>query len=166
MNTNNTKSKPNVIELLDSIGFSPDNVVGAAAGQTGLFVKAINYRLACLQDKTRQDMDCKRISAEQELKIRKEAKANDEKLTESHIKSLLLVNKTVVASETQLAQAEAYDEYSKLVIEAFRMRRDCLKIVSENSRTEFYASGRTLDAEVEAERLAVLRQRTRERFPG
>jgi hypothetical protein len=152
----------NVRTLLNKIDFSPDNVVEAASVNPGLYVRAIEYRLQCLTEKSRQDMNHKRLRAETELEIRRHAKANDEKITEDHIKAKLLLNKDVSAAGEQAQQAETMDEYSKLVVEAFRMRRDSLRIVADMSRQEMNL-GRALEANAD---LQETREKLRSKFPS
>jgi hypothetical protein len=153
-----------VIELLNNVEFTPDNVVDAAAVNPVLFVRAISYRLECMQKKSRLEMDHKRICAEVELKTRHKASENGEKITENHIKSILTLDKTVSAAASALETAETFDEYSKLIVEVFRMRRDCLRIVSDMTRQELSLSGRAFDSETESMRAT--REKLHDRFPG
>ena len=62
-----------------------------------------------------------------------------------------------------MERAENFDEYSKLVVDAFRMQRDCLQVVKGLISDEI-RQGRALDQEVET--LSKTRQKLRERFPG
>lgn len=156
-------SKVDVIGLLNQMDFSPDNVVDAAAINPVLFVKAITYRLHCMEEKTRLEMDLKRLCAEVELEIRSDAKATDEKITENHIKAKLLLNEDISDATKAFERSEVYDEYSKLVVESFRMRRDCLRIVSDMTRDEM-RQGRALDDATEV--VSSNRRKLTERFPG
>ena len=159
-----SKSKTvDVIALLNRIDFSPDNVVEAATMNSVLFVEAIEYRLRCLEDKTRHEMEAKRICAERELAIRKEASERGDKVTEGTIKAMILVDQDAIEATSRYQDAEVYEEYSKLVVEAFRMRRDCLRIVAEMLRSEG-SIGRSMEAQ--AEEMTKVRQNLKNRFPG
>ena len=156
-------SKTNVLSLLDCVGFAPENAVEAAAILPRLFVKAIDYRKECLFEKSEAKLTAKRVNAEVELDIRNEARVNDEKITENHIKAKLVLDNKVSKAERDLERAENFDEYSKLVVDAFRMQRDCLQVVKGLISDEI-RQGRALDQEVET--LSKTRQKLRERFPG
>jgi len=157
-------SKPtSITALLAKIDFSPDRVVDAAAENAVLFVEAIHYRLECLEDSTNTKMEWEKARAERSLEIRKEASDNGVKTTEAGVEALLLVDKRVSKLAQDRAKAEIQDEYSKLVVEAFRMRRDCLKIVGEMTRDEISLQR---SAEAGAEKAAELRRRMKEKFPG
>jgi hypothetical protein len=152
-----------VVTLLSKIDFSPDNVVGAAADQALLFVEAIQFRLSCLEKRSDAKMAWERIKAETELNIRKEYRDLGSKITEGNIDSLTLLDKSVSAAAKAYAEADVYDEYSKLVVEAFRMRRDCLRIVDDMTRDEV---GLQRAAETGAEKMRDSRRKLRDRFPG
>jgi len=149
--------------LLTKIDFSPENVVSAAAENPILFVQAIQFRLSCLQKYNVAKMNWERTRADAELRLRQNARESGEKITEKNIEALLLQDEDVIASRIEFARADEMDEYSKLVVEAFRMRRDCLKIVGEMTRDELSLQKAI---EIDSEKLAAVRQKLRERFPG
>ena len=153
----------NVTSLLAKIDFSPDNVVHAASVNSVLFVDAITYRLSCLEKKTAAKMAWEKGRAEKELTIRQKARETGEKITEGNIDAQLLVDKTVSGLAEKLSRTEVLDAYSQLVVEAFRMRRDCLRIVEGMTRDE-YSMGRAAD--VAAEKTHEIRQRMKAKFPG
>ncbi len=151
-----------VAELLGKIDFSPDNVIEAAAVNSVLFVDAIDYRRECLSKRNAAKMVMEQIQAGKDLNMRREARALGDKITERHIETSLLLDPDVADAMRLYDEAEELDEYSKLVVEAFRMRRDCLKIVGELMRGELSAQ-----AAVEAgmEKMESSRRKLRERFP-
>ena len=152
-----------VLGLLDKAGFEPENVVAAAAANTVLYVDAINYRLGCLTRKATAELASKRAWSEAELVVRESAKTNGEKITEGHVKAILTMDPVVSAAETELADAEAFDEWSKLVVKVFEMQKDCLQIVSKWTHEEMRVSGIT---DAAREQLASTRDKARQRFPG
>jgi len=155
--------KTTITSLLTKIGFSPDRVVDAAAENAVLFVEAIHFRLECLEASTNAKMEWEKSRAERSLEIRKDARDNGVKTTEDGIAALLLTDKRVSGLDLACAKADIQEEYSKLVVEAFRMRRDCLKIVGEMTRDEI---GLQRSAEAGAEKAAELRRKMKEKFPG
>jgi hypothetical protein len=153
----------NVAALLAKIDFSPDNVVHAASVNSSLFVEAITYRLSCLEQKSAAKMAWEKGRAEKELKIRQTAREDGTKITEGNIDAMLLVDPGVSALTEKLSRKEVLDAYSQLVVEAFRMRRDCLRIVEGMTRDE-YSMGRV--AEAASEKTREIRNKMKDKFPG
>lgn len=157
------KSAPiNIASLLNKIDFSPERVVDAACENSLLFVQAIEYRRQCLEKAKNAKMSWEKGKAEKDLSIRRNARQNDEKVTEGHITSQILVDPGVDKLAQELSKAEVHDEYSKLVVEAFRMRRDCLRIVDDLVRDEV---GLQRAVEAGSEKLQKLRKDVSERYP-
>lgn len=150
-------------ELLKKLDFQPQNVLDAAANNPGLFKLAIDFRLECLRRRNQMKMQYEQTSAEKELAIRKEARETRTKITNDEVTALLLVDKVVAASRRQFEAADEMDEYSKLVVEAFRMRRDSLRIVEDLVKDEM---GLQRAVEQTAEKVAETRRKLYERFPG
>ena len=149
--------------LLQSIDFSTDNVVEAAAKNPGLFVQAIEFRFQCLRKRNAAKMAWEKQMAQADLNIRKAARESGEKITERYIEEQVLLDSGVSFLAEQFSAADEMDEYSKLLVEAFRMRRDCLKIVGDLTRDELSLARA---AEAGTERLEATRKKLREKFPG
>lgn len=152
-----------VAKLLGKIDFSPDNVVQAAAENSSLFVEAIQFRLEKLSARNAAKMAWEEKQAARELNIRKVYREAGEKITEGNIDALLLTDINIKAAAEAYSRAEELDEYSKLVCEAFRMRRDCLEVVGNLMRNEL-----SMQAAVEQgrDKMAAARKVLRERFSG
>ena len=153
----------NIPVLLGKIDFSPDNVVVAAAENSALFVEAINYRIDRLGESKAAKMAWEEKRADKELKIRKSYRDAGEKITEGNIDALLFLDPDVKSLSAKRDRADVLDEYSKLVCEVFRMRRDCLEVVGNLVGREL-----SMQAAVDQgrEKMAAQRQKLRERFPG
>ena len=122
---------PLVGSILDKLGFSPDNVVQAASSNPLLFRDAIDFRQKCLSERTRAKAILERTEAECELAIRKDHRDRGEKITEGNIEILTTLDADVATAKDLFSKAEEADEYSRLIVEAVRMQRDCLKIVAD-----------------------------------
>jgi len=55
------------------------------------------------------------------------------------------------------------DEYSKLIVEAFRMRRDCLRIIGDLTRDDLSLQRAS---EESTEKMRETRRKLKEKFPG
>lgn len=150
-------------DLLAQIDFSPDNVVAAAATNPKLFVKSIEFRVECLRKRNAAKMAWEKGQAEADMAIRREARKSGDKVTERYIEEQVLLDPGVATLATKFTAADEMDEYSKLIVEAFRMRRDCLKIIGDLTRDELSLARA---AEAGAEKLANTRRRLRDKYPG
>ncbi len=148
--------------LLGQIDFSPENVVQAASVNSVLFIEAVQHRYESLSKRTAAKMLMEQITAGKDLNLRAEARATGDKTTENQIKATLTMDPEVAEATEKFNKAEELDEYMKLVVEAFRMRRDCLQIVAGLVRNEMSAQSAY---EAGAEKLSATRKKLRDRFP-
>jgi hypothetical protein len=157
------RDEVDVVALLRQADFVPDDVLDAAAKNTVFFVKACQYRLECMKRKSTAEFKLKHITSETDLRIRKDARDDDEKITEAGVKARLTLDTEVSDAQKVFDDAEIFDEYSKLVCEIFRMRRDCLRIVEGTVRSEM-SIGRAADEASEV--MSMKRSELERRFPG
>jgi hypothetical protein len=125
-----------VQEILDRLDFAPENVIAAAAENPRLFMKAVDHRLDQMHSRSEAEMDLEQSEARADLHIRDEARKLGEKITEKAIEQLLTTENTLIEKRRKLALKQEQEEYSKLLVEACRMRRDCLEIVAGLVRSE------------------------------
>lgn len=153
----------NLAALLTKLDFAPENIIQAACTNSNLFVEAAKYRVRCLENKVNAKTNWEVKRAERELAIRKKARDTGEKTTEDQIKAQLLVDKIVMPFAKALSQAEVHDTFAGLVVEAFRMRRDCLQVVKGLVQDEYSMSRAAEDA---SGRMRKVREDLRKKFPG
>lgn len=161
--TATSHDKSPLTRLLERVEFQPENVVAAAAENSVLFLEAINYRLDCMRRRSAAKLYYERERARLDTSIRANARADGDRVTEKQIESTILLDVDLERANRSFQDAEEEDEYSKLIVEVFRMRRDCLRIVEGATRDEMSLQRA---AEVGAEKMRETRQRLRERFPG
>jgi hypothetical protein len=157
------KQKKTITDLLGKIDFSPDNVVAAAAENSVLFCEAIEFRRDALAERSRAKMDLEREQAQFDVEARRTAKSLGEKTTERQIESMSLLDDVIRERLEHFSKTEEMEEYTKLVVEAFRMRRDCLQIIGGLVRNELSMQSAY---EAGAEKMTDQRRNLRERFPG
>jgi hypothetical protein len=108
-------------------------------------------------------MELERLKADVELTIRNNAAVLGEKITEGGIKAHVISNPMVQKGQSDLAEAETEEEYSKLLLEAYRHRRDSLEVVGQQSGAE-RALSRMVQEGTEQD-LAATRDRLRQKYP-
>lgn len=118
-------------DLLIGLAFAPEGVVMAATEQPKLFLAAAEYRMSRYRERSQFEMALKKAEAEYSIELRHNAKASGERVTEGHIAEQVLVNKLLASRRETLAEVEEREEFAKLLLEAYRMRRECLRIVSD-----------------------------------
>lgn len=152
-----------VLDLLDKLAFSADDVIAAGEQTPLLFRDAIDLRYQSLENRFATKRACEMKQAERNIGLRKEAREAGEKTTEELIKAQVLLDPEVIPATEARDRAEAYDEYLKLVVEAFRMRRDCLEAISYLVRGEMSVQ-RAIEAN--ADKIRVTRDKLRDKYPG
>lgn len=157
------KREIDVSALLDLVPFSPEGVVDAACGNTALYVDAIRYRLRCLEQASSAKRTWETACAEKDLQLRQQARASGEKITEGYIDSKILLDKKIAHLAEEHERAEVYDEYSKLIVKVFEMRRDLLRDVTTMVSREYPM---VKMAEQVADRMEIERAKLRKRFPN
>ncbi len=157
------KNDIDVKKLLAGVEFNPDDVVTAAARNAVFFVDAAQFRLACMEKRAAAKLAHERVEAETSLAVRKYHKDLGDKITEGTVDATVLLTPAVKSAAEALSKADVYDEYSKLIVEVFRMRRDCLRIVDDMTRGEMAAQSAI---EAGSEKMRGQREELRKRFPG
>ncbi len=157
------KKETNVESVLSKLEFAPEDCISAAARNPLLFRDAADFRVSCLRKRNAAKMAWESGSGARELKLRKEARAGGEKITNDEVTASLLTDPTVALLRKKFDDADEMDEYSKLVVEAVRMRRDALRVIGDLVREEVSVQ-RAMEAG--AGKIEDARRRLRERFPG
>lgn len=153
-------------ELLAKLDFSDTDVVAASLEQPSLFMEAARFRTRKMRLKARAEMLLNAILAEESLRLRKRAVIRGEKLTEKLIETTLDTRSVVKDARQRFNLAREGEEYSKLLVEAFQMRRDVCKIISQLMVGEMQMTGREAMATVNKQQLEQVRERLKKKYPG
>lgn len=151
-----------VEDLLRSLDFSPEDVVRSAALQPRLFMQAAEYRMGTYRNRTTAKMQRDVTRAEQSRIFREAAREAGEKTTEAGVEAALLLDPKVIAVEADYAAADEAQEFAWLLVEAYRQRRDCLRIASDLVGAEF-AMQRAVSAG--AEKIAAVKDKLHKKWP-
>lgn len=145
------------------MAFSPEGIVDAAVEQTQLFLDAIGYRMEQMEASMSSKASYEVTRADEATKLRERAVANGERLTENSLEEKLLLSLKVSGALKRNQEAARKDEYSKLLLEALRMRKDCIRFVADLTTTEHMVRKA---AEMGAERVSEVRTKLRDKYPG
>lgn len=151
--------------ILDGLNFEELAIAEAALSQPRLFVACANYRIKLLRERKSAEASLKSLTTRQSLRLRSKYKSMGEKLTEAELKNLLNRNEFVRAAEAALVDLETEEEYSKLLLEAYRMRKDALQVIAQAQRAGEYA-GRISPKDFPTEAVDNLRRKAQARYKG
>ena len=152
--------------LLDGLDFSGEDLLIQAPLQAKLFIQAARYRVIKMQLRSSAQGRLESLRASLSLQIRATARERGEKVTEEYIRQRLLRNPKVREAGDTLAKAEAEEEFSKLLVEAYRHRKEAARIVADMLRNEDYAARGLAHGSEPMVSLRKIRQRLESKYPG
>jgi len=152
-----------VLALLDKLAFSADDVIDASEKTPLLYREAIDLRYRTMEARSDAKRAWETLQAQRNLELRQEARANGDKITEDGVKAMLLLDPEIAPAAEVRDRTENADEYLKLVVKAFEMRRDCLEIVGFLVRGEMSVQKAV---EANAGKIMATREKLRNKYPG
>lgn len=154
---------PDVAKLLRHLDFEEAQAVAAAQEQPRLFYEAARLKAEC----TRKRLQCKNalqvLIAELTLEIRNDLIAAGERPSGPLVKARVLTHKKFAKAQADLELAMEMEEDAKLLVNAYRHRRDAIRAVVDQNRAEFGANSRRVLEEIDRDDL---RRRLRAKYPG
>ena len=152
-----------VEELISTLDFTDEDVLSAAKAQPLLYVHAVRFRIQQMRKRTKAESALSVLRSVKALALRQKGAAAGDRVTEGSIKERLDCDKEVLKASKQFNDAEQWEEYSKLLLEAFRMRRDALKVVADLIGAEVYVQRRVDDSPSELQKA---KRRLQDKYPG
>ena len=148
--------------LLDRLDFSVEGVVDASREQPMLFMQAASYRAQTMRDRIAAESALSLVRSEKGSKFRASRKEIGDKVTEGQVTERLSLDKAVIQASERLSEALVGEEFAKLLLEGYRMRRDALKIAADVASTEVYISKMSLG---EATEMSKIKRRLQDKYP-
>lgn len=113
--------------ILDSLDISNETLGDAALRQGRLYMEASRFYVRAIKDATRTKARLEERKAYRARVYRKDG----QKKTEGQIKEWVVLSPSVKKLQKKMNEAEAREEYGKLLLEALKMRRDAIRVLSE-----------------------------------
>lgn len=135
-----------------------------AANTAALFTQAAEYRVECMRDKNNAEMNYDVARADAELRIRTEAAQNDTKITENGVKARLEVDVDLSAFRTKYNDATEREEFSRLLVEAFRMRSKMIEVVQYMTAVDPSLRGNSMD--IANQTIGKVKDKLRSKYTG
>ncbi len=145
-------------ELLDKLDFANENVDNEAMAQPTWFKKAIVNRFQTMQERNRSESKLDGLRSKLYLIIKRK---DEEKKTESYIKEIINRNKKYRAAVEEFNRATEYEELAKRVIDAYEMKMQAMRVVSQMLGAE---AGVNRRMEKRAEELNSTRKKLKDRY--
>lgn len=151
-----------VDELLAALDLSEDQLVPAALNQPSLFARAAEWRITCMRTRARLEGQLKALRAEKSLSYRREAEQAGEKFTEGGITARIEADGDVMSLADDFREATVMEEYSDLLIQAFRARANSIRIIADLKQADVY-HGQKVSTQADMEDI---REKLRNKYPG
>ena len=145
-----------ITDLLKRLQFNPNTLLEAAVEQPELYVEAAKYRGSCMEARSQIKLELDIARADLEAKYRESMAETGERVTERLADNHLANSKHVQSLQQKLIKAEHAEEMAKSLMEAFRMRRDSIRIAVELRNAELTTDG--LARKIAEENAALLKE--------
>lgn len=150
--------------LMDKLDFTEENVVTADREQASLFLEASRYRVKKLRHRIQTESVLDSAKAQAALLLRAKKKELD--LTESCIKDRLTLNPNVKAAREKYDNAQVGEEWSRLLLEAYKERGRAIKTMAEILGAEANAQVRLVRKDMEVAGFEALKESVRKKYKG
>ena len=150
-------------EILEEIDFEDEEVEHAARTLPKCFLEAARYRIRILRKRQglEQTLDASRVDAA--MAARQTASETSTKITEVGIKEVVESNEGVRGNVAAVKNAQQLEEFAKLVVECFRMKKSAVQVVASLAGAE-RAIEKYFDAVQSKEGLKNLRDSARRKY--
>lgn len=139
--SNMRTAKSEITALVDQLSVIDEDIRHEAVRQPALFIEAVRYRVSRMRIRSQAEAMFEAFVSRRGLVVRARVQGSKERVTEGAIKARVQKHPKFKLLQSALADAEAEEEFSKLLLEAFRMRRDAIKILAD---AQNYEAGRSV----------------------
>jgi hypothetical protein len=170
------KSKPQTVDalldepvdlalLIQHLDFSEENIIMADREQPGYFLEASRYRVKKLRSRIAKESALDSEKAKASLFFRSK-KGKREGVTEAYIKEKVVLDPRVQKSRELYDRSLVYEEWAKLLLEAYRERGRAIKTLAELLGAEAFAQARVGHKEMELAGFEALKRAVKKKYPG
>jgi|SRR5215471_17703801 len=118
-------------DLIAKLAIVDQNILAEAASQAILFMDAAMYRVAAMRKRAEAVAAIETRRAQLVLKKRAEKDDVGRKVTEGEIKASVEATKIIGVLRAEVDRAYEKEELSKLILEAYRQRREAIRVIAE-----------------------------------
>jgi len=123
--------------LISHLALVDENILAEAARQPILFLDAARYRVAAMRHRAQAnaELDYRRSRIALTIRARKDA-SGEKKFTEAALKEKVESQTAIRELRDKTERSYEAEEFSKLILEAYRMRRDAIRVIAESQIAE------------------------------
>lgn len=118
-------------ELIEQLAILDENVLAEAARQPQQFMRVARYRVSKMRKRSQAVAAVEYQRYRKALAIRAAKNSEGEKITEGAIKERVELSSRTQALRDVMERSFAEEELAKLLLEAYRIRRDSIRIIAE-----------------------------------
>jgi hypothetical protein len=119
-------------QLIEKLPIVSEDVLAEAAVQPQLFMEAAQYRIEKMRGRSQASAELEQNRSRIALKVRAEKDPTGKKPTEGAVMARVELSATTKQFRQNHDDACAKEEFSKLILEAYRMRRDAIRILADH----------------------------------
>jgi hypothetical protein len=140
-------------EVISRLPIVDENILAEAARQPELFKDAARVRVTKMRKRLAAEAAADHYEAERNLRSRARRDEQGKKPTEGEIKERTACDPKMRRLRRVKDAAFAMEELSKLLLEAYRMRRDSVRVLSEAYNIEGIKDSKEIDRVMEHRKL-------------
>jgi len=154
----------NVKSLIEQLDFSEENIMVANREQPSLFLEASRYRVKKMRSRIQAEAVLESEKANAALFLRKKKIGRDSGITEGYIRDKVAVHPKVEEARTKFDNCQVHEEWAKLLLEAYRQRRDAIRTLAELLGAEANAQARAARKDAEMAGFENLKRDIRKKY--
>lgn len=153
--------------LIKQLDFAEENLIQANREQPSLFLEASRYRVKRMRVRIQSESEYEMKQSEASIFLRGlKKKAEKGVMTEGYIRDKVRIRPDVVTAREKFDKAQAHEEWSKLLLEAYRQRGSAIKTLAEILGAEANAQARMVRKDLETAGFENLKKAVKKRYPG
>jgi len=131
--------------LIKRLALVDENVLVEAAQQPLRFVDAARYRVAAMKNRAQVTAELGYLKSRLAMAIRAKGNEAGERVTDKACAERVEKHRLVRALSAKLDRALELEEFARLIMEAYRMRRDAIRVIAETQIAEGVKEGHEVD---------------------
>jgi hypothetical protein len=139
-------------KLIAQLAVIDENILMEAANMATMFSHAARYRVDAMRNRTRAEAALEECDAT--LSLRYRARQSGERKTEAYFKARIALNSRHRKLQSEKEEAEYREELAKLLIDAYKMRRDAIRIIADHLPLEGMREEQILERRDQQRRLS------------
>jgi len=127
----------NTDTLIQHLPLVDENILAEAARQPILFIDAVRFRVAAMRRRAQAVAELESKRSRIALTIRRQKDPTGKKqFTETALKEKVESQTVICELRASMERAYEMEEFAKLILEAYRMRRDAIRVIAESQIAE------------------------------